>query len=158
MAYFKCEVCNKKKRFSLRKFIRSFFAVVVVLLSYMLKGSYLPARQRSQTHVKCCEVFLGRSQRLELNTIENLSSVKRQLKIRKCKSDDELFVCLREKWDNLSLQYFQKPEANFPKRCPKGLNTEGIKSVIKHWVLIFAVQCHVKSFQMNKNCVSFWPL
>ena len=68
------------------------------------------------------EVLPWPAQSPDLNPIENLwSEIDRQLEKRESNSEDELFECLKETWEALSVDYIHKLVESMPKRCAEVL-------------------------------------
>ena len=62
----------------------------------------------------------------DFNPIENLwSEIDRQLHKRQCNSEEKLFKCLKEKWENFSKQYLQNVVESMPNRCAKVVKSQG---------------------------------
>ena len=62
----------------------------------------------------------------DLNPNENLcSELDRRVGKRACKSEEELFECLKQAWVNLNHEYLSKLTESMPKRCKRIFKSRG---------------------------------
>ena len=61
-----------------------------------------------------------------MNPIENLwAELNKKVNKRICQSEEQLFECLKQAWENLSYDYFHKRVASMPKHRRKVIKSRG---------------------------------
>ena len=72
------------------------------------------------------ELLFWPPQSPDLNPIENLwAELNRKLNKRTCQSEEQLFECLKQTWENLSDDYLHKLVESMPRRCRKVIKSRG---------------------------------